>query len=88
MESLQILLANNATLQLKKGDVVLLYTDGVIEARNPRGDYFGEEGLINTCKRHFHQTANGICENILRSLSIYSNNDIPDDVTLLVIVVK
>jgi serine phosphatase RsbU (regulator of sigma subunit) len=78
----------HAILKLETGDVIILYTDGVVEARNPRGEFFGEEGLINVCKMHFHQSANDICENILRSLSLFNNNNNHDDVTLLVIVVN
>ncbi|MFL5342602.1 MAG: SpoIIE family protein phosphatase [Gemmataceae bacterium] len=32
-------------LQLEPGDAVLLYTDGVTEARNPRGDLYGPDRL-------------------------------------------
>ncbi len=78
-----------AALKLKTGDVIILYTDGVVEAVNSRGEFFGEEGLMNICKEHFHQSANVICKNILHSLSLFTNNNaVLDDVTLLVIVVN
>ncbi len=37
--------------QLDTGDVVVFYTDGVIEANNPQRDMFGEEGLLDSFKR-------------------------------------
>jgi phosphoserine phosphatase RsbU/P len=37
--------------ELDHGDVVVFYTDGVIEAQNPRKDMFGETGLLNSLKR-------------------------------------
>jgi sigma-B regulation protein RsbU (phosphoserine phosphatase) len=35
-------------VQLSPGDLVLAYTDGVIEAENPAGEEWGVEGLRRT----------------------------------------
>ncbi len=35
------------SLELKKGDVFFAYSDGLIEARNERGDFFGSDRLMN-----------------------------------------
>jgi serine phosphatase RsbU (regulator of sigma subunit) len=35
------------TAQLRPGDRVVLYTDGVVEARSPTGEFFGEERLAD-----------------------------------------
>ena len=46
---------------LQNGDTLTLYTDGITEARNDKGDFYGEERLINffnskefTCLVHLH----------------------------------
>ena len=36
-------------IHLEPGDSLFLYTDGISEAMNPRGELFGDERLIQTC---------------------------------------
>ncbi len=36
---------DNADFQLQPGDTVVMYTDGIAEARSPDGKFFGEEGI-------------------------------------------
>jgi sigma-B regulation protein RsbU (phosphoserine phosphatase) len=33
----------NTQIDLREGDLILLYTDGVTEARNPAGEFFDDE---------------------------------------------
>ena len=39
--------AGECRIQLQTGDRVLLYTDGIVEARSPEGEFFGEERLAD-----------------------------------------
>jgi len=34
------------TIKIKKGDIITLYTDGITEARNINGDFYGDDRLI------------------------------------------
>ncbi|SEO76109.1 Serine phosphatase RsbU, regulator of sigma subunit [Trujillonella endophytica] len=43
--------AELCTTQLHPGDRVVLYTDGVVEARSPSGEFFGEERLADLVVR-------------------------------------
>lgn len=74
--------------QLQSGDVVLMYTDGVSEAPNDRGDRFDEENLRHALKWgcQSYATAQEICDYILQKVYDFGNGaTIPnDDMTLLV----
>jgi len=37
--------------QLEPGDRLLLYSDGVVEARTARGEFFGEDRLVDFTRR-------------------------------------
>ena len=39
-------------ITLKPGDSITLYTDGITEARNPEGTFFGEERLLEVFNRY------------------------------------
>ena len=51
-------------LSLETGDVLLLYTDGVTEARSPGKDLFGEDRLKESLKKG----AGGVPEEVLASI--------------------
>lgn len=74
-----------AKVQLEKGDVLLLYTDGILETRNAFGEEFGESRLIDICKKNIHLSENDFGKNILTIINKFSNDNIEDDITLVII---
>ena len=73
-------------IKLEPNESLTLYTDGVTEARNIKGDFFGEERLIETCNKkdytclvEFHH---GIKDNVA---SFVGEADPSDDLTLITI---
>ena len=42
---------NERTIHLEPGDSLFLYTDGISEAMNPKGELFGDARLIETCSQ-------------------------------------
>lgn len=72
--------------RLEKGDVLLLYTDGINEAQNAEGELFGENNLKKLIKKYSKQPTREIAYNILNDINIYSaNSSYSDDMTLVVI---
>ena len=45
-------LLEEVTLPLGRGDLFVLYTDGISEAMNPQGDCFGDQRLVELAERH------------------------------------
>ena len=69
--------------QLDPGDVLLLYTDGVLEARSSSGEQYGMERLAHCVERHGRLPAEQICQLILADVREWMSIQ-DDDVTLLV----
>ena len=71
-------------LWLGKGDLVLLYTDGVTEAHRPDGEEFGEARLIELVKRSRDLSAEGLCDRIHQEVLAFAAEGEPlDDITLV-----
>lgn len=70
--------------ELKPGDTLLLYTDGVTEATGPAGDEFGESRLIETLCAHHSLHAQPLLDSIVKSVQQFSHQDQADDITLVV----
>ncbi|HEX6306132.1 MAG TPA: SpoIIE family protein phosphatase [Anaerolineales bacterium] len=72
------------TLSLPPGSTLLIYTDGVTEARNEEEEFFGEEGLIAAVPGLLDRSAQGICDALIELLTDY-HGEAPqaDDITLI-----
>jgi phosphoserine phosphatase RsbU/P len=71
---------------MKKGDIMLLYTDGIVEASNDKSEMYGEEKLMQALKSHAGRSPREICQLIIEEVQIYSSiTEYSDDKTLVVI---
>jgi sigma-B regulation protein RsbU (phosphoserine phosphatase) len=78
-----------ATQQLKKGDVLVAYTDGVIEVNNPQNQEYGRDSLINLVKANTSLSAEELTEKIYREIENFSKGKkYNDDFTLIVLKAK
>jgi len=72
--------------QLDPGDLVVAYTDGVIEAENPKGEEWGVSGLLAALSGNSGcATAEEIVESIFNSMDAFSKGCQRDDATLAVL---
>jgi len=73
------------SLQLHSGDSIIMFSDGVTEARNPRDEEFGEERLINCVELLHGHAPEEIARAIGGAVSEFSEGAAPsDDVTIAV----
>jgi hypothetical protein len=79
----------NAEMNIETGDRLVLFTDGVVEAMNKAGDFFGDERLEEFIKQHSPDSANVIVDQFITHLSKWSgrpgNSSFDDDLTLIII---
>ena len=74
---------------LAAGDVLVLYTDGVIEAENSQGEEFGMERLSSLIRQGHMLSSDELMNHILESIADFSRNvGFEDDVTILVVKFK
>ena len=71
---------------MKRGDTLLLYTDGIVEAPNEKGEMYGEQRLIRALREHKTRTPKELCAQILQDVQTFSRMpEYSDDKTLVVI---
>ncbi len=72
-----------ATVQLRPGDVLVTYSDGVTEPENDYGE-FGEERLIQLVRANRHLPLERITEIVMTAVADWiGESEQPDDVTLV-----
>ncbi|MCY4675081.1 MAG: SpoIIE family protein phosphatase [Bacteroidetes bacterium] len=74
-------------LELKPDDLLVLYTDGVVESRNHEGEEFGYDRLLQTVQAARNEDAQGVHDSIRQTVDEFmgSNKSYDDDLTLLII---
>lgn len=71
-------------LQLEKGDIIFLYTDGVTEAVNKNLDQFSEDRLLNALNSREFSSCKEICEQVYEVLiNFVDGAEQFDDITML-----
>jgi sigma-B regulation protein RsbU (phosphoserine phosphatase) len=74
-----------ATVNLRAGDVLVVFTDGVTEALNPREEEFGEERLQELLRRVAHLPVDEMSSRISQELRDWIDDAAQyDDLTFIV----
>lgn len=75
--------------KIESGDKIVLYTDGIIEARNSENRQYGMGGIINSMKKNFREPADNLLKSIIKDLSGFTNLDsLKDDATIFIVELK
>jgi sigma-B regulation protein RsbU (phosphoserine phosphatase) len=76
------------SLNLRSGDRLLLFTDGITEAEDSHGDEFGMERVAAFARAHEAKSAARMNQQLLWEVTQFCGGQFQDDATLLVLAVK
>jgi sigma-B regulation protein RsbU (phosphoserine phosphatase) len=78
----------DSSVNLKSGDRLLLFTDGITEAEDAQGEEFGVERVAAFGKAHAASSAAQLNEQLLAQVSDFCAAQFQDDATLVVLAVN
>jgi len=74
------------SISIKQNDFVIFYSDGLTEAENESGEFFGEERLLESLRNRQSNSSRQLGESILSEVDEFVNNfPAHDDLTLAVL---
>jgi sigma-B regulation protein RsbU (phosphoserine phosphatase) len=70
---------------LGSGQVLVIYTDGIIEARNKEGEEFGDERLVASLRAGDLRDTRALTDDVMNAVHRFGSDRLKDDATLAVI---
>ena len=74
---------DTGSFTFERGDMLFMYTDGAIEARDPQGAFFGEQRLRDLLLAHAGDGVKGLCSTVLSELDSFTDSALDDDIALV-----
>ncbi len=75
-----------ASVSIAPGDLLIVFSDGIVESTNPKDDEYGEERLAEVVKENFAKGVEEIRASVLKSVEEFAAGIPPgDDLTFLVV---
>ena len=72
------------TVELESGDSIVLYTDGITEARDATGDLFGEGRLLDCLRASIGSSAPELADRIRTAVDAFQSGPPSDDRAIVV----
>jgi sigma-B regulation protein RsbU (phosphoserine phosphatase) len=76
---------SNAEMRLNPGESLVLYTDGLSEARSPSGEFYGEGRIRSFLEGRNGQTTERLCNDLEKETCGFQEMNLADDLTILAI---
>jgi serine phosphatase RsbU (regulator of sigma subunit) len=71
------------TTNLRGASGLIMYTDGIVEARDTDGDFFEVDGLVDLCRSLTDRSSAELLNAVIRKVSEWSNGPLEDDISML-----
>ena len=72
-------------IQLKPGDRLLLFTDGLVEASNADDEAFGEDGVIAVAREKSDQNAGELMNSLIQASAAHCGGHFQDDASMVLL---
>jgi stage II sporulation SpoE-like protein len=72
-------------MELEPGDRLVFFSDGVVEARPERGEFFGEERLVAALEEHRPKSPREAAREIISAVMAHRADALLDDATILIL---
>jgi sigma-B regulation protein RsbU (phosphoserine phosphatase) len=77
----------HTTVELAPDTLLLLYSDGVLDAQNPQKEHFGSERMLEVARANLGESARDVRDGLMAHLQKYMGEEPQfDDITLMVVV--
>ena len=70
---------------LEPGDLLLLFTDGIVEATSPDGELFGLERTLSIVRAHRREAPDAILDALFHAVGDFSGHQLQDDLTAVIL---
>ena len=75
-----------ATVEISDGDLLVMYSDGLVEAANDAEEEYGDARLLSLLQTHLEETPAQLRQSILNSLAAFASLDVvQDDLTFAIV---
>lgn len=75
-----------ATVEIEPGDLIVVFSDGVSEAMNPKEEQLGEEAIEQVARQHMHESAEAVKVALLGAVRTHAAGaPQADDITVVVL---
>ena len=75
-----------ATVEIADGDLLVMYSDGLVEAANDTQQEYGDARLVALLQTHGEETPAQLRKSILSSLAAFASPDVlQDDLTFAIV---
>lgn len=71
------------SVPFKKGDKILLYTDGISESFNEDEGFFTSERVVKMCQENKEKNVSLLIYKMAKKIKLFSSNKIKDDIAIL-----